>query len=292
MHGIEFKFVCNLVFFHIIRNWYHKSQVQISRCRFRAEKLPVFGHVGGITCSNEELYVIVLGSPGIDVYDIGTLAQRRKITVQGLVDAFDIVAHENVLYVWEYGKQRIYRIELADETSSHWFVNSECLTMSINKKGNILASCLNLDKIIEYTPIGSCVREIKVNAIDETIIGVRHAIQLDDDRFLICHISIQHRVCIIDSNGRMLKCYGGESGSGIGQMDFPIYLAIDRNGFILVVDLENNRVIQLNASLEFVREFIPGSVGLKKPRRMHLQEDMKRLYIGEYDEPNIAIFDL
>ena len=227
------------------------------------------------------------------MYDIETLGHRRKFTVRGLVDAYDIAAHANVLYVSEYNDKLIHRIQLSDETFSHWSVDSKYLTMSMNKKGNVIVSCYDLNKIIEYTPTGSCVREIHVDAIDKSIRGLYHAIQLDDDRFVICHSTpTHHRVCIIDSNGRVMKSYGGEKGSGIGRMYFPCYLAIDRNGFILVADHINNRIIQLDASLEFIREFIPGSVGLKNPRRMHLHEKRRRLFIGELKERNINIFDM
>ena len=209
----------------------------------------------------------------------------------GLVYAFDMVAHTNVLYVSELFAKRIHRIQLSDATSSQWFADSHELTMSIDKKGNVVVSCFYPNKIIEYTPTGIWVRQIQVNAIDRTIVGLIHAIQLDDDRFVICHITgTHHRVCIIDSKGRTMNSYGGGLGSGIGQMDWPCYLAIDRNGYIFVADKNNNRIIQLNASLEFIREFYPGSAGLKEPKAMHLHEDDRRLYIAK--ERNIAIFDL
>ena len=211
--------------------------------------------------------------------------------MEGLVSGYDIVAHANVLYVSEYNAKLIHRIQLSDETYSHWSVNSYNLTMSINKKGNVVVSCPNLDKIIEYTPTGRCVREIQVDAIDKTIAGLQHAIQLDDDRFVICYTSTHHRVCIIDNNGRMVKRYGEGKGSGIGQMDFPLYLAIDRNGFILVADFNNNRIIQLNASLKFTKVFTSGSVGLKKPTRMYLHEKTRRLYIADFSEKHITMFD-
>ena len=255
--------------------------------------MPLSACVEGITIWKDELYVVATKSPDINVYDTDTLDHRRKFTVEGLVRANDIVAHANVLYVSEYGDKLIHRIQLSDETTSHWSVDSRYLKLSINKKGNVVVSCRDLNKIIEYTPIGSCVREIQMDAIYGPFGCLQYAIQLDDDRFLICHVTTTHdRVCIIDSKGRMMKSYGGKPGSGIGHMNLPCYLAIDRNGFILVVDHKNDRIIQLNASLEFIGEFIPGSVGLKKPRRMHLHEDKKRLYITERDEENIAVFDL
>ena len=252
------------------------------------------GNVRGIASWNEELYIVTAQSPDIDVYDIVTLFHLRKIRVERLVDGWDMVVHANVLYVSENEDGLIHRIQLSDETSSHWFVKSKWLTMSMNKKGNVVVSCQDINnKIIEYTPTGRRVREIKVNAIDTTITGLRHAVQLDDDRFLICHATETHdRVCIIDSDGRMMKSYGRGLGSGIGQMDFPNYLTVDNNGFILVNDYSNNRIIQLNASLEFIREFIPRSAGLEKPASMHLNEHCACVYIEEHNKPTVAIFDL
>ena len=137
-------------------------------------------------------------SSDIDVYDIEALFHLRKIRVEGLRDAWDMVAHANLLYVSEREDKLIHRIQLSDETSSHWSVNIKWLTMSINKKENIVVSCQELNnKIIEYTPTGRCVREIQVNAIDRTIHGLRHAIQLDDDRFLICQVTKKHIIVFV-----------------------------------------------------------------------------------------------
>ena len=167
--------------------------------------------------------------------------------------------------------------------------------MSINKRGNIAVSCNDLDTIFEYTPTGNCVRKITVDAINKTIRGLRHAIQLDDDRFLICHANAKthNRVCIIDSNGKMLRSYGGRTGSEMGQMNYPCYLAFNgQEGFIFVADRNNNRIIQLDLALEFVKEIIPGSEGLKQPKRMHLHEKSNRLYTAEYFKSDFKIFDL
>ena len=84
------------------------------------------------------------------------MEHRPKIRVEGLVDGCDIVAHANVIYVSERNAKLIHWIQLSDETSTHWPVNSKSLTMSINKRGNVVVSCPIPNKIIEYTPIGSC----------------------------------------------------------------------------------------------------------------------------------------
>ena len=88
-----------------------------------------------------------------------------------------------------------------------------------------------------------------------------------------------------------MKSYREEKGSVIHKLNFPTHLAVDKGGFILVADTNNNRVIQMNASLEFIREIIPKSAGLTKPRRIHLNENTGHLYIAENNEKNIKIFD-
>ena len=211
-----------------------------------------------------------------------------------MFNGWDIVAHANVLYVSEHEKKRIHKIQLSDtDTFSQWSLVSKMFRISINKEGNVVVSCCDLNYIMVITPSGKWIRRIDVKAIDGTIGGLYRSIQLDNDRFIICNVhDKENYVCIINNNGRMLKCYGGEKGSGIEEMRDPAYLAIDRSAFVLVVDKSNNRIIQLNASLEFIREFVPGSVGLHSPKIMYLDEDRRRLYISEYNSERISIFDL
>ena len=141
----------------------------------------------GCTISNNKLYVVTCQSPDIDVNDIDMLAHRQKITVEGLVDENNIVVQANWLHVSERRDKLIHRIHFPDETASYWSVNSRYLTMSLKKRGNIVVSCYDLHKIFKHTPIGTCVREIQVNRVVRAIIGMQHAIQLDEDRFLIRH---------------------------------------------------------------------------------------------------------
>ena len=43
---------------------------------------------------------------------------------------------------------------------------------------------------------------------------------------------------------------------------YPYRLVVDRNGFILVADFWNNRVVLLNKQLEYVKDIIPASTKL------------------------------
>ena len=94
------------------------------------------------------------------------------------------------------------------------------------------------------------------------------AIQLEGDKFLVCHYTPTHdRVCMIDNTDRVIKCYGGNQGTGIGQLNLPFYLAIDRNGFIFVADYGNDCIVRLNSSLEYIGE----TVGINQPHHITSQ---------------------
>ena len=52
--------------------------------------------------------------------------------------------------------------------------------------------------------------------------------------------------------GRLIQCYGGTQGAGIGQLNIPRNLAVDRSDNMLVADYGNNRIVFLSPSLTHV----------------------------------------
>ena len=201
----------------------------------------------------------------------------------------DIVASDNVLYVSECEDKLIHRIQLPEETVSHWTVDGFYPSLSIAKNGNVIVACWDPHKIFEYTSVGNLVREIVVNRYDANLIGLRDAKRMEGDKFLVCHTETNHhRVCMIDNTGRVIKCYGGNIGSGIGHLNLPGYMAIDRNGFIFVMDFFNNRIVQLNSSLEYIGE----TVGIQQPIHILLNEERGRLYVIENNNKSLTVFDV
>ena len=151
-------------------------------------------------------------------------------------------------------------------TDLKWRVDGKWLKMSVSRAGNILVACGDPSKIMEYTSTGARVRK---TSLDESMNGLGQAIQPENDRFLICHANKSFdRVCIIDNSGNVIKINDRNYSKKVGKLNFPSHLAVDRKGFILVVDRNNDRIVQLNSSLEFIREVIPQSVGLIKPYRI------------------------
>jgi len=155
--------------------------------------------------------------------------------------------------------------------------------LSITSTDNVLVTLSRFRLIKEYTPDGGLIRVI---SFDNSIEFPQHSVQLSSNLFVVSHgwTGTLHRVCIVDTRGHIIQCYGESPGSGIGQLDFPGYLAVDRPGNVLVTDSLNNRVVLLSPLLTQLGYIeIPGHE-LNQPYALHLDELNHRLYIGEYPD--------
>ena len=88
------------------------------------------------------------------------------------------------------------------------------------------------------------------------------------------------RVCLIDSNGHVIKSYGGSLGAGREQMHMPTHLAVDGNESVLVADFSNRRVLSLSASLTYTGEVLSSEQLKWQPRRLFIDADRGRFYVG------------
>ena len=114
------------------------------------------------------------------------------------------------------------------------------------------------NKLNEYSPDGQLIREINLS-LDADIRHPYHAIKLTNGHFAVCHGASYgdlHNVCTVDADGKLKKSFGGKSGSTVGQMDCPVYLSVDGNGFVMVADRMNSRVLLLDSDLKFQREIL------------------------------------
>jgi len=120
----------------------------------------------------------------------------------------------------------------------------------------------------------------------------QHAVQLSSGQYAVCHGGSREtlqRVCLIDSDGHVIKSYGGSRGSGTQQMDMPTPLAVDGND-VLVADFNNRRVLSLSPSLTYAGEVLSSEQVKWRPRRMFLDADRGRLYVVENEVKEVGKF--
>jgi len=180
-----------------------------------------------------------------------------------------------------------------------WSVYDTYRGLSVTDTHSVLVTCIEVRRIKEFGTGGKLLRQIQ---LPKDVVSPRHAIQLSSGEFVVCHGRTGdpvQRVCLIDSNGHVVKSYGGPKVSGTQQMISPVHLAVDRNGFVFVADVNNERVLLLSPALTFVRVVLSREQLKWSPLCMWLDYDRYRLYVGvnewkdnRYCTGKVAVVDI
>jgi hypothetical protein len=240
-----------------------------------------FAHIRAIAQLETAMFVCSYATEQVVVYDPNTYFEIRRMTVPGLKQSLGHAAckQNNCLYISDHVLKCIHRVDLSNGSCSQWPLNAEPRGVSLTRAFNLLVSLPR--SIEEYTTRGRLIRSI---SLDVSIDNLNHAIELLSGQFVVCHAgSTQHRVCVVDTAGRIVNSYGEPKGSSAGQLNEPSRLTVDSHGFVFVTDFGNNRVQLLSPKLTHV-DFvaIPENPGLlAAPFAVHFDELNVRLYIGD-----------
>jgi len=266
--------------------------------------LPRGESVVGVTSLDNRLYVLRLKetSDKIEVYDIDTFHIQHRLTVRRLGRPGDIVAcgHNRCAYISDNTYQCIHKLALPDATVTHWPVNDLPTGLSLTVTHGVLVTCTVVRKIKEFSTDGQLLHQL---TLPEDVASLWHSIQLSSGEFIVCHGDHQdplHRVCLIGSHGNVVRSFSGPVGEGNQRMTTPAHMAVERNGFVFVVDVNNNRVLLLSATLTYVREAVLTNQ-LWRPIRVHLDSDRRRLYVvknkynddySEYTSGRVVVYSV
>jgi len=252
------------------------------------------GGVGvlGVTLVDDELFVLLnRDSDQVAVYSVNDYRLLRRLSLPGLErnsdnDLTSCVRHR-CLYMSDYGNKCVHRYNLASTAMSKWSVPGKPLGLSVTPSSNLLVACQLPHKLVELSAdSGQCVREITLQSDTECPL---HAVQLTTGQYVVCHGGMHlHRVCIVDDDGRVTRSYSGQqSGSDVGQLDWPRHLAVDEDSqFVCVADCYNDRVVVLSPTLEFVHYI---SEGLSRPCHLHFDNATTRLYVSQSRDDIVVI---
>ena len=250
--------------------------------------LPEGNDVWGVTSLDNLLYVLRnKASQQISAYDTTSYRLQRRMNVPGLDTSPDMVscAYNCCLYI--SGNQCIHRVALPDAAVTKWQVNEEVHGLSVTDTHSVLVTCPKSRQVKEFTTFGRLLRQIK---LAQDVMSPNPAIQLSSGQFLVCHGDDNdpvHRVCLVGADGQVVKAYGGPPGSGSRQLDMPAHMAVDRNGFVFLVDLRNCRVLLLSPELTYVRDFASREQLKWDPVRLFLDADKGRLYVADSERKDI-----
>src|SRR6218665_1507991 len=231
---------------------------------------------------DKELFVIGDGSSEIEVYDSLKFNICRRLNLKELIN--------QCLYIYDYktGDQskEILRVATDGKLIMKWSTGvNHGFGLSVTGEANVVLSVYWERVLKEYSPDGQLLREI--NLTDMGNPNPRHAIKLANGNFLICCTSsgnVLHTVCKVDADGKLERSFDGNCGSTIAQLTNPVYLSVDGNGFVMVADRNNSRVVLLDSDLQFKREILSRKRhGLQWPKRILLDESTGRLIVPDYE---------
>ena len=248
------------------------------------KKISSDNNVLNVTSVDDELFVS-LERDQVAVYSINDYQLLRHLNLPGfkpdvLSDMTSCVRHK-CLYMSDFDNSCIHRYHLASSAISKWSVPGKPVGLSVTSSCNLLVTCRGKpNKLVELSAdSGQCVREI---ALESDIVKPWHGVQLTNGQLVVCHGQWEdgdlHRVCVVGDDGKVTRSYGG---SDVGQLDRPRHLAVDKDSqFIFVADQDNNRVVLLSPTLEFVRYV---SERLSCECRLYLHQATRRLFVGQWD---------
>jgi hypothetical protein len=254
----------------------------------------------------------------IEIYDITTSILQRTLDIESLSDdrwGFNGMAAcvtTKCLFFNDWDKYRIYKVGLGDDNEiQQWQVTCGPRGLSVNSAGNLLVSCFATWQLVEYnTRNWSVVSVVNLRHDDVTWTPV-HAIQLSDSQYVVCgrawrsgedatyfdvvEVTVERETKQVEST----FSYRSQLNSLNERRYFndPRHLAYDVDN-IYVADFGNNRIVMLNRSGRYAREWTETVDGgrLVEPRCLYLStrqtnEQPSRLYVG-YNGSRVSVFDV
>lgn len=113
------------------------------------------------------------------------------------------------------------------------------------------------------------------------------------DGSIIVSDADNHRVLILDAEGRTLNSFGtGTRAGGSQGLNVPGGLTVDAEGYIYVVDTLNGRIVKLSPEGEFIRDFasLADTAGsLARPKGVAVERE-GRIFVSDGLQAAIEVF--
>ena len=238
--------------------------------------------VTGVASLGDDVFVVRAESPQVEVYSAVTFTLQRRLPVPELgSNGLAACASNKCLYASDYRHDLVHRLDLSGSNAViQWTVGREPAGLTVNSDKNVLVVIERESKLQKFTTHGTQLQTIQ---LQPDIKSPSQVIQLSSGKFVISHSGrTQHRVCLVDGKGAVVRSFGGTPGSDLTKMNEPAGLAVDEHGNILVADMFNNRLLVLDPTLTSAREMsVSVDGGLHRPYSLWYDKSRGRLYVGE-----------
>jgi len=253
--------------------------------------------VYGVTSLGNDAYFVGYKdkSQHIEVYDAATFTLQGRLTVPGLgfpdsrACGLAVCPVNNCLYASDWQHSRVHRVELSGSNAvMKWSVARHPAGLTVNRAQNVLVVSYGRRKLQEFTTRGILLQNIQLRS---GAANPWHAVDMANGQFVVSYREI-HDVCLVNREGAVVRRYRGQTCSEMMKMKYPMGLAVDRHGNILVANEGNKRLLVLDNSLTSAHKmYVSVDGGLRSPRSLSYDKSHGRLYIGEWDGGRVIVID-
>ena len=259
-------------------------------------KLCVADDVYGVTQLHGVVYMVCRRCSTILRFNATTHQQMQTdIDVKGLEWPQDIAACEQMsqLYVADFA--RVFRVSVddADTRIQQWLPKSPSdafvpRSLSVTST-RLLVTSRDNSPLIQFDSDGDELRRVQLPR-DMT---PHHAVESPTGTFIVNNHYAplkQGQVVEVNTGGEVLRQFNGSRLRSLGHAP---HVAVDSHGNVFVADLDNRRILLLDAHLS-LRRVIVGEHRLNYtgPRRLCYREQSGQLLVALYNSAVVAVFDV
>jgi len=230
--------------------------------------------VTGVAYLDGRIYAVTKYSGSILVFDGSTFNLLDTITVDGLNIATDLTVDPDrkLIYVSD-ASLSLWKVDPAKPpTTADQFSTGGFTPLSVSfcrQSSQLVVVMQGVRKLFVYDTDSSGGVQLAPTYVvlpASPALKLNYAMRTSAGTYLVAHVGLssadrQHdQVTEFSADGTtVVRSYGGHRGSGSGELNKPLYLAIDESdGSVLVADSFNGRVVRLSSSLEFVDVAVEG----------------------------------
>lgn len=219
-----------------------------------------FKGASAVSLLDNELFVLKKpSSKQLDVYDATDYSPRGCVTIPAGSSFVDMAAccFNHCLYLPDVLNDRIVKLQLPGMLSE-WKVDDigSDPTVSVTSSHYLPVVCDDTfgqkGKLKLFSTDGRLQTTV---FLQQDIVNVNSAVELSPDQYVVTHgreSDNLHRVCVVNSGGKIINVHGGFKGSHPKLLDTPMGVVIDKDGFVCVVDAKNRRLTVLSSKQDYI----------------------------------------
>jgi DNA-binding beta-propeller fold protein YncE len=252
--------------------------------------IPAGNSVWSIAALGNELFVAAQCGMKVAVYDTLTFQQTRQIEIQNCeARGLATCSTNSCLYVSDWHANNVHKVSLASyAVTASWSAAARPAALSVNRSHNLLVACNISSKIQEYSSDGSLIREISVSS------RPWQAVERNDGSLCVTTQGPVRGVFVLSIDGEVIHSNQSTTeGCGKSLMRRPCSLAANDEGFVLVADHDDNKILVLNPTLTDACELPLLPETITKPFSLYLDASCGKFYVGEFntEKSRIQIFN-